>query len=97
MPTFVTLQSFTDKGIKDIKNLPQRDAEIMERLKEMGITVTAYYMVMGQYDEVVVWDAPSDEVAAAWLLELGTRGNRRSVTLRAFGGDEFQHILAEVP
>ena len=97
MPTFVTLHNFTDKGIKEIEDLPEKDVEIEKRLKELGITVTAYYVVMGQYDEVVIWEAPSDEVALAWLMELGARSNRRSVTLRAFSDEQFQQVLQGVP
>ena len=97
MPTYVTLHNFTDQGVSDIKNKPQWEAEIDPRLEELGITVTAYYLVMGQYDEVVVWEAPTDEVAVAWLLELGGRGNRRSVTLPAFENEQFNQALKGLP
>ena len=97
MPTFVTLHNFTDQGIKDIKKLPERDVEVEKRLTELGIKVIAYYVVMGQYDEVVIWEAPSDEVALAWLLELGVMSSRRSVTLRAFSDEQFQQMLKGIP
>ena len=59
--------------------------------------MTAYHLVMGQYDEVVVWQAPTDDVAMAWMLELGARGNRRSVTLRAFDNEQFNRALRALP
>ena len=97
MPTYVTLHNFTDEGAKNIKELPRRDEGLAERLAELGCTVREYCVTIGLYDEVVVWEAPSDEVAMAWLLELGTKSDRRSVTLRGFSDDEFQAILETVP
>ena len=97
MSTYVTLQNFTDQAVKDIKNLPQRDAEMLKRLEPLGIKLIAYYLVMGEYDEVVVWEAPTDDVAMAWLLELGAMGNRRSVTLRAFSSAQFTEAIEGLP
>ena len=97
MPTYVTLHNFTDQGIKDIKNLSQRDADIPKRLETLGAKVIAYYMVMGEYDEVVIWEAPTDDVAMSWLLELGTKGNRRSVTLRAFSEEQVSETIEKLP
>lgn len=97
MPTYVTLQSFTERGIKEIKDIHTRDAELIKRLEALGIKVTAYYLVMGEYDEVVIWEAPSEEVAVAWLLELGARGYRRSVTLPAFNNEQFEQALKGLP
>ena len=97
MPTFVTLHNFTDQAVRDINNVAQHDAAIEARLAELGIEVTAHYVVMGEYDEVVIWTAPSDEVALIWLLELGAMGERRSVTLRAFSDEQFMGALESRP
>ncbi len=97
MPTYVTLQNFTEKGVKEIGNIFHRDAEILKRIEALGIKVTAYYLVMGEYDEVVIWEAPSEEVAVAWLLELGARGYRRTVTLPAFSNEQFTKALKGLP
>jgi uncharacterized protein with GYD domain len=97
MPTYVTLHNFTSEGAKNIKELPRRDEGLVERLEELDCKVKEYCVTMGQYDEIVFWEAPSDEVAMSWLLELATKSDRRSVTLRGFTDDEFQAILETVP
>jgi uncharacterized protein with GYD domain len=97
MPTFVSLMSYTDKGIREIKTQPQRRQEINERLEELGVTVKSLHTVMGEYDQVAVWEAPDDDVAAAWLLEFGARGYMRTVTMRAFDDEQIARILDKVP
>ena len=97
MVTYVTLNNFTKKGVQNIKNFPQWSEEIDKRIEELGVEVLAYYLVMGEYDEVVIWTAPSEEVAVAWLFEMAGRGNRETVTLRAFDFDEVKAAIKLVP
>ena len=51
------------------------------------------YWTVGPYDIVAILDAPDDESATAVMLELGTAGNLRTVTLRAYDRDEMSGIL----
>lgn len=97
MPTYISLQKFTDQCVKDIKTIEQRDAEMVERLESIGIKVTGYYLVMGEYDEVVIWEAPSDEVAMTALLALGASGDRRTTTMKAFTNEEFLEMIKKMP
>lgn len=53
------------------------------------------YWTVGPYDLVAVVEAPDDETAAAALLRLGAVGNIRSTTMRAFGRDEVEGIIAK--
>ena len=52
---------------------------------------------MGPYDAVVVADAPSDEAAARAVLTLGSGGNIRTLTMRAFTEEEADYIIREMP
>jgi uncharacterized protein with GYD domain len=52
---------------------------------------------MGQYDAVVVSEAPDDETVATLALAAGGRGNVRTETLRAFTEDEAKKLAAAVP
>lgn len=63
----------------------------------MGTEIKAFYLVMGQYDAVVVSEAPDDETAAKLALAIGSLGNIRTETLRAFAEDEFRKIIAALP
>ena len=97
MVTYVTLNNFTKKGVQNIKNFTQWNDEISKRIEELGVEVLAYYLVMGAYDEAVIWTAPSEEVAVAWLLEMGGRGNRETVTLKAFDYDQAKAAIEKLP
>jgi uncharacterized protein with GYD domain len=44
---------------------------------------------------VSILDAPNDEALAAGLLKLGSLGNVRTTTLRAFSADEMRAVIAK--
>ena len=52
---------------------------------------------MGAYDAVGIVDAPNDEAITNWALTVGSRGNIRPQTMRAYSVDEMDKILAKVP
>jgi uncharacterized protein with GYD domain len=64
-----------------------------KRLKEMGGEIKAFYLTTGTYDMLAVVDVPSDEILAAYLLWLGSQGNLRTQTVRAFTEDEYRNIV----
>ena len=92
MPNYIILMKLTDQGAKTIKEAPGRIDSGIQAFEKMGGKVTGFYVVMGEYDYVAVGEAPSDEVATTFALALGSLGNVRTTTLRAFdrkdpGGD----------
>jgi uncharacterized protein with GYD domain len=52
---------------------------------------------MGEYDYVAIAEAPSDEVAMTFLLGLGSVGNVRTTTLKAFSREQFAEMVKKVP
>ena len=97
MPTYVLLMKLTDQGIKDIKNAPQRIEDAVKGLEAVGGKLEIFCTVMGDYDYVAVGECPSDEVAATFLLLLGSLGNVRTTTLRAFTKEEFAEMVKKLP
>jgi uncharacterized protein with GYD domain len=51
---------------------------------------------MGRHDFVVIIDAPDDAAVSAILLSLGSGGNSRTETLRAFTRAEAEQIIASI-
>jgi uncharacterized protein with GYD domain len=51
---------------------------------------------MGGFDNVTVVDAPDDESLAKYVLTLGSEGNLRTVTLKAFPEEAYRTIIAEL-
>jgi uncharacterized protein with GYD domain len=96
MATYVTLINFTDQGIRNIKESPNRQAAAAKLAESMGATMKHAYWTVGQYDMVVVFEGP-EEALAAMMYKVGSLGNVRSNTMRAFNGEEIQKIVSRIP
>ena len=97
MPTYIGLWKMTDQGIKDIKNAPQRIEQGIKAAEKLGGKVLGFYTVMGEYDYVGIAEFPNDEAAMAFLLGLGSLGNVRTTTLRAFTPQEVANLIKKLP
>jgi uncharacterized protein with GYD domain len=97
VPTYVTLINYTEQGIKSFKDLPGRLEETRKVGETLGAKLLAFYLTMGQYDAVVVSEAPDDETIAKLALAAGGRGNVRTETLRAFTEEEAKKLAAGLP
>ena len=94
MATFIMLINITNEGIKGIAKGGQDRKAMFEKLvSDFGGEIKSSYLTMGSYDRVIVLDFPDDESAAKCALSIGTRGNARSITLRAFSGEEIKAII----
>ena len=96
MPTYIELVSWTDQGIRNIKEAPQRMDAFKKTVEAAGGKLTGFYVTMGKYDIVTIIDAPSDEALANIILNTGSKGSVRSETLKAFTEQEFRNILAKM-
>jgi uncharacterized protein with GYD domain len=97
MPTFITTLHFTEQGIKAVRNSCERAAGFKATAKKMGVKVTGEYWTLGAFDGVIICEAPDEETATAALLHLGTLGNIRTQTARAFDAAEMQKVLGLLP
>ena len=95
MATFVILSSFTDQGIRNVKDSPTRFEAFRSMADGLGVTVKSVFWTLGSYDMVVTVEG-AEEAVAALLLKLGSLGNVRSQTLRAFSADEMNRILTKM-
>lgn len=97
MPTFVVLSSFTDQGLRAVKESPDRFEGAGPLLEKMGISVKDHYWLMGRYDLVTIVDAPNAEAISRFALTVGLQGNGRTETMRAFSTEEFRQIVGTLP
>ena len=93
MGTFIALLDYTDQGIRNLQDSPQRADQFNKLAEKVGARVVAQYWTIGSHDGVLVLEAPNDEVAASILLSLGQSGNVRTTTLRAFEWAEAQGLI----
>ena len=97
MPTYISLLNFTQQGIEKINESPARLDRARQAFQSMGAELKSFYLVMGQYDAVVISDAPNDEVVAKLVLMIAAQGNIRTETLRAFTEEEYRKMIAALP
>ena len=97
MATYVTLYKFTDQGIRDIKNSPERIRQATASWEAMGGKTLGVYSTQGPYDLVAISEADDEETAAAFALALGSQGNATTLTMRAFDTEEWERIISKIP
>lgn len=97
MATFITTIKFTQQGIKGISETTKRAEMLKAAAKNLSVDVRDIYWTMGDYDGVVIMDAPDDEAVTSLLLHLGSLGNVHTTTVRAFTAEEMDKILAKLP
>jgi len=97
MPRYIALMKLTEQGIKDIKNAPQRLEQAIAGMEALGGKMVDFYSVMGEYDYVAVAEFPNDEAGMTFLLKLGSSGNVRTTTLRAFDKQQFADLVKKMP
>ena len=96
MPTYINLVSWTDQGIRNINEAPQRIDAFRKTVESAGGKLTGFYVTMGKYDIVTIIEAPSDEALANISLNTGSKGSVRTETMKAFTEQEFRNILTKM-
>ncbi|MFB6141550.1 MAG: GYD domain-containing protein [Halosimplex sp.] len=97
MSTYVHLIDYTEEGIQNIEEGPDRMENVRELAQEMGGELKDIYLTMGQCDAVAITEFPDDEAAARFLLTASRMGASRSETLKAFPEDQFREIIEGLP
>ena len=96
MATYVVLLKFTEEGRKGLGDTRGIDAA-KRGVEAMGMQWKAWYLTLGQYDAVVIVEAPDDATAARVALAQARGGGVISETLRAFTEDEYRQMVAALP
>jgi uncharacterized protein with GYD domain len=96
MATYILLATYTEQGIKGIKDTVKRTNSVKELAKKAGCTMKESYWALGAYDVVAVFEAPDDETMTAFSLSVAKLGNVKTQTLRAFSSKEMTGILGKM-
>ena len=97
MATFIALIDFTEQGIRNIKETVNRSDSLVATAEKMGIKIRDVFWTSGVHDGVLIFEAPDDETASALMLYIGSLGNVRTQSLRAYGKSEMNKIIAQMP
>lgn len=96
MASYVSLLQWTDQGVRNVKDSPKRGEAATALAQQMGVKVTDVFWTLGRYDLVLLAEAPDDETMTAFALSVGSLGNVKTQTLRAYRAKEFQAILGKM-
>jgi len=91
----VSLVNFTDQGIRNIKESPQRARAFRELCKQHSVQVREMLWTTGPYDIVVITEG-TEEALTTVLLSVAKLGNVRTQSLRAMDQEAFQRALEKV-
>ena len=97
MATYISLIHYTQQGVQNMKESPARLDAAKQAFQAMGAEIKEFYLLMGQYDAIVITEAPDDETATKLAMTVGSAGAIRTETLRAFTEDEYRKIIAALP
>ena len=95
MASYILLATYSEQGLKGIKDTVKRTESVRDMAKKAGLTMKESYWTLGQYDVVAVFEAPDDEAMTAFALSVARLGNVKTQTLRAFSGKEMSAILSK--
>jgi len=93
MPTYVATVNWTAQGIANFQDSVDRYDAAAGQFEKLGVRFVDAYWTLGEYDLVVVMEAPDDESLTAALLQLGAGGNVRTKTMRAFSREEMRGVI----
>jgi len=97
MTTYVVLGNFTQKGIETIKDLPSWREDVIEVLRDAGISMRENLYTLGKYDFVLIMEAPNEEVMMKALLSRARLGHIRTETLTAVSAEKMIEIVKGLP
>ena len=97
MASYIALVNFTDQGLRQIRQTTERAKTLMNAGANLGVRIKEIYWTLGAFDAVITADAPDEETLTAFTLSVGSLGNIRTQTMRAFSADEMNRILEKVP
>jgi len=96
MATYVSLVSWTEQGIKSYRDTTARAEAASQLAVKLGGRMTSILWTIGPYDLVAVSEFDDDEAATAFALALGSSGNIRTTTMRAFDAGQMSSIIARI-
>ena len=95
---YILLINWTEQGISKIKeSSADRFSSFKASVEKAGGKLIGGYYTFGEYDVVIIIEAPNDEAVLSLMLKVGSAGNVRTKTLKAFVAEEGLKIIKDLP
>jgi len=95
MAVFVALGTITEDGIKNLEAMSARHKRAVDRAEQRGGKILASYALLGQYDYLVLLEAPDIKTAMYVLTREAHGGNVRYQTMAAIPTEEFAELIQD--
>jgi uncharacterized protein with GYD domain len=96
LPHYILLINWTEQGLSKIKESSDRYNSFKASVEKAGGKLIGGYYTFGEYDVVIIIEAPNDETVMSLMLKVGSAGNVRTKTLRAFSAEEGMKIIKDL-
>jgi uncharacterized protein with GYD domain len=95
MPLYMTQFAYTPEAWAALVDNPEdRSAPVRELTESMGGRLIGWYLSMGDYDGLLIYEAPDDATAGAAVLAAARRGHLRATkTTPLFSAEEGIEIM----
>ena len=97
MATFILTINWTDQGIRNVREAPKRSEIAKELARKVGVEIKDIYLTSGEHDILVVAEAPLGDHITKFALAIGSLGNVRTSTARAWTEAEWTKLISELP
>jgi len=97
MATYMVMSKWTPQGLQNLKQSPARLDAARKAYESVGIKMSHFWMVTGQYDMIAILEAPDDLAVAKAILTSASQGSFTTETCRAFTEDEYRKIIGGLP
>lgn len=94
---YILLINWTEQGIRKIKESPDRYNSFKASVEKAGGNMIGGYYTFGEYDVVIIIEAPNDQAVMSLMLKVGSAENVRTKTLKAFTAEERMKIIKHLP
>lgn len=92
LPIFVVLGNWTEQGIRNIKEAPKRANVAKDMVEKAGGKMQTLY-TLGKCDFISIIELPKEDDIMGILLCLGSMGNVRTTTMKAWNESEVAKML----
>ena len=97
MSHYILLIKWTEQGINKIQESSNRYNSFKASVEKTGGKLIGAYYTFGEYDVVIIIEAPNDEIVMSLMLKVGSAGNVRTKTLKAFAAEDAWKIIKKLP
>ena len=94
---FIVSLNWTEQGIRNVKDAPKRAQAARDLGKKVGVEIKELYLTSGDADMVAILEAQNGDNVAKFAMAIGSQGNIRTRTARAWTQAEMQKMISELP